>query len=203
MSSTASLAADDLGSAAQRDRRHRILQATIAIAAQGGFDAVQMRAVAEQADVALGTLYRYFPSKVHLLVSALGRQFENYQESGSRRPIPGDSAVERVSNLLGYNTRMLQKQPHLTEALTRAFMFADSSVSEEIHAVGLQMTRMVARAMHGDDFDETADISEDDLAITRVISDVWLSALVSWVTGRSTADEVRDHVELAVRLLLR
>lgn len=203
MSSTASLAADDLGSAAQRDRRHRILQATIAIAAQGGFDAVQMRAVAEQADVALGTLYRYFPSKVHLLVSALGRQFENYQESGSRRPIPGDSAVERVSNLLGYNTRMLQKEPHLTEALTRAFMFADSSVSEEIHAVGLQMTRMVARAMHGDDFDETADISEDDLAITRVISDVWLSALVSWVTGRSTADEVRDHVELAVRLLLR
>ena len=28
-----------------------------------------MRAVAERADVALGTLYRYFPSKIHLLVS--------------------------------------------------------------------------------------------------------------------------------------
>ena len=26
-----------------------------------------MRAVAESADVALGTLYRYFPSKIHLL----------------------------------------------------------------------------------------------------------------------------------------
>ncbi len=30
-----------------------------------------MRAVAEGAGVALGTLYRYFPSKVHLLVCAL------------------------------------------------------------------------------------------------------------------------------------
>ena len=30
-----------------------------------------MRAVADRADVALGTLYRYFPSKIHLLVSAL------------------------------------------------------------------------------------------------------------------------------------
>ena len=49
---------DNLGSAAQRDRRQRILDATLALASKGGFDAVQMRAVAERADVALGTLYR-------------------------------------------------------------------------------------------------------------------------------------------------
>ena len=76
MSSANSLTVEELGSAAQRDRRKRILDATIALASKGGFDAVQMRAVAEQADVALGTLYRYFPSKIHLLVSALGREFE-------------------------------------------------------------------------------------------------------------------------------
>ena len=64
---------DELGSAAQRDRRKRILDATIALASKGGFEAVQMRAVAEKADVALGTLYRYFPSKIHLLVSGLAR----------------------------------------------------------------------------------------------------------------------------------
>ena len=73
MSSANSLAVEDLGSAAQRDRRKRILDATYQLASEGGFDAVQMRAVADQADVALGTLYRYFPSKIHLLVSALGR----------------------------------------------------------------------------------------------------------------------------------
>jgi AcrR family transcriptional regulator len=83
VTSTNSLTADDLGSAAQRDRRKRILDATILLATRGGFDAVQMRAVAEQADVALGTLYRYFPSKIHLLVSALGREFEK-AEAASR-----------------------------------------------------------------------------------------------------------------------
>jgi hypothetical protein len=36
-----------------------------------------------------------------------------------------------------------------------------------------------------------------------VISDVWLSALVSWVTGRSSAEEVSEHIESAVRLVLR
>ncbi len=63
MSTANSLSAEDLGSAAQRDRRKRILDATIELASTGGFDAVQMRAVAERADVALGTLYRYFPRR--------------------------------------------------------------------------------------------------------------------------------------------
>lgn len=79
MSGVNALTHRDLGSAAQRDRRRRILDATIELASLGGFDAVQMRSVAERADVALGTLYRYFPSKIHLLVSALAREFEQAQ----------------------------------------------------------------------------------------------------------------------------
>src|SRR5687768_4008782 len=126
---------DEVGSAAQRERRKRILDATIALASKGGFDAVQMRAVAERADVALGTLYRYFPSKIHLLVSALARQFEETETSLVRKPIPGDTPAERVTFVLTRATRGLQREPHLTEALTRAFMFADSTVTGEIHVV--------------------------------------------------------------------
>src|SRR6185369_5678056 len=100
VSSANSLAVEDLGSAAQRERRKRILDATIALASKGGFDAVQMRAVAERADVALGTLYRYFPSKIHLLVSALGREFEQANAGVDRRSIPGDTAHERVMHVL-------------------------------------------------------------------------------------------------------
>ena len=148
ITSTNSLSVEDLGSAAQRDRRKRILDATIALAAQGGFDAVQMRGVAEQADVALGTLYRYFPSKIHLLVSALGREFERAEASLKDRPIDGDTAAERVITVLRRTTRGLQGDPHLTEALTRAFMFADASVATEIHTVGTLLTAMLTRAMH-------------------------------------------------------
>ena len=89
MATANSLTVEELGSDAQRDRRKRILDATVALASQGGFDAVQMRSVAEQADVALGTLYRYFPSKIHLLVSALGREFERAEADTRDRPIPG------------------------------------------------------------------------------------------------------------------
>jgi AcrR family transcriptional regulator len=194
-----SLSVDDLGSAAQRERRKRILDTTIALASKGGFDAVQMRAVAEQADVALGTLYRYFPSKIHLLVSALGREFEVAEAATREKPIPGETPHERVMYVLTRTTRGLQKDPHLTEALTRAFMFADASVQNEIHAVGMLLTSMLTRAMHPG----TTELSDEDVAIAKVIGDVWLSSLVGWVTGRTTADGVNKQMDVAVGLLLR
>ncbi len=49
--------------------------------------------------------------------------------------------------VLGRTTRSLQRDPNLTEALTRAFMFADASVANEIHAVGMLVTRMLMSAM--------------------------------------------------------
>lgn len=198
--SSNSLAAEDLGSAAQRDRRKRILDATIKLASQGGFDAVQMRAVAEQADVALGTLYRYFPSKIHLLVSALQREFERTDVILRERPVEGDTVAERVISVLKRTTRGMQSDAKLTEALTRAFMFADSSVAAEIHQVGMLLTSMLTRAMYPEGH---RDLTEEDVQIARVIGDVWLSALVGWVTGRTTAAETGQQIEIAVKLLLR
>jgi len=190
--------ADSAGSAAQRDRRKRILDATYDLAKDGGFDAVQMRAVAERADVALGTLYRYFPSKIHLLVSALDRQFEDAQAKLQAREIPGDTPAERVLYVLKRLTRGMQGDPKLTEALTRAFMFADASVSTEIHQVGRMLTATLTDAMH-----PGAEPGEEDVAIAKVIGDVWLAALVGWVTGRTSAGDVEKSLDVAARLLLR
>ncbi len=194
--------ATDLGSAAQRERRRRILDATYDLAAEGGFDAVQMRSVAESAEVALGTLYRYFPSKIHLLVATLDRQFADAAQRLNARAIPGDTAADRVLHVLQRMTRAMQGDPQLTEALTRAFMFADSSVADGIHSVGMSMTSIVTHAMHGSGPDDHV-VTDDDVAIARVIGDVWLCALVSWVNGRSTAAGTTAHLETAVRLVLR
>ncbi|HWN34518.1 MAG TPA: cholesterol catabolism transcriptional regulator KstR [Pseudonocardia sp.] len=190
------LTEEDLGSPAQRDRRKRILDATMALASKGGFDAVQMRAVAERADVALGTLYRYFPSKIHLLVTALIREFGRALERLERTPIPGETQAEGVLYVLSRNTRSLQRDPQLTEAMTRAFMFADTSVAAEVTEVGRLLERMLTAAMG------VEEPSEEDKAIARVIGDVWLSNLVAWVTHRASAEDVSNRLELTVRLLL-
>jgi AcrR family transcriptional regulator len=193
---------DDAGSAAQRERRRRILDATIDCGSQGGFEAVQMRAVAERAEVALGTLYRYFPSKIHLLVSALARELERADRDLEQRTVAGDTPHERVMSVLDRATRTLQRDPHLTEALTRAFVFADASVAAEINVVEHHVGRLLMRAM-ADPLTSDAPATEDSRAIAKVIGDVWLASLVQWVTGRSSASDVGRSLDVAVRLLLR
>jgi AcrR family transcriptional regulator len=190
------LSGDDLGSSAQRDRRKRILDATLALASKGGYEAVQMRTVAERADVALGTLYRYFPSKIHLLVSALARELERVQVRTERVAIPGDTPYDRLMFILSRITKGLQRDPQLTEAMTRAFMFADASAAAEVDAVGRLMDGMIARAM------TDGAPTDEQLAIARVISDVWLSNLVAWVTRRASATDVANRLELTIGLLL-
>ncbi len=187
----------DLGSAAQRERRKRILDATLILASKGGYDAVQMREVAERADVALGTLYRYFPSKIHLLVSALAREFEQTRQKLDKRPTPGGTPADRIIYVLNKVTKNMQREPLLTEAITRAFMFADPSAASEVNAVASLMEQMLTDAMH------EGEPTGDERAIARVIGDVWLSNLVAWVTRRASANDVSNQLELAARLLLR
>jgi TetR/AcrR family transcriptional regulator, cholesterol catabolism regulator len=111
--------------------------------------------------------------------------------------VPGDTPYERVLFVLGRLTRSMQRDPLLTEAMTRAFMFADPSAADEVNTVAKVMEDIFTKAMHD------GEPSADERAIARVIGDVWLSNLVAWVTRRASANDVASHLELAARLLLR
>ena len=183
---------------AQRARRARIIQATLALASRGGYEAVQMREVAERSEVALGTLYRYFPSKIHLLVSAMSFELERMRNRMQRKAIPGDTRLERVSYVLERTTRSLQRDPNLTEALVRAMMVADASVAAEVTAVRDQMTDLSMQGMRDDDAPH-----DDDAALANVLQDVWFARQIAWLGGRTDSDSVWDEIEQAIGLVLR
>ncbi|HEX8007159.1 MAG TPA: helix-turn-helix domain-containing protein, partial [Trebonia sp.] len=62
---------------AQHDRYERMLQAATAMLAVGGEERLQMKELAERADVSLATLYRYFPSKDHVMLAITYSRYEN------------------------------------------------------------------------------------------------------------------------------
>src|SRR5437763_5036112 len=109
----------------QAARRQRVIEAAMALATEGGYDAVQMRDVAAQADVALGTLYRYFPSKDHLLLAALEEWAEDLRERLAQRPVAGATAAERVATVLRRASRALEREPRLSAALVTALSSPD------------------------------------------------------------------------------
>ncbi|HET6858007.1 MAG TPA: TetR family transcriptional regulator [Streptomyces sp.] len=180
----------------QEARRRRILHTSAQLASRGGFDAVQMREVAESAGVALGTLYRYFPSKVHLLVATMQDQLQHLHTTLRKRPPAGQDAAERVSETLMRAFRALQREPHLADAMVRALTFADRSVSPEVDTVSRQTTAIILEAMALE-----AVPTPEQLSAVRVIEHTWHSALITWLSGRASIAQVKIDIEMVCRLI--
>ncbi|MEU0475636.1 TetR family transcriptional regulator [Streptomyces olivaceus] len=180
----------------QRERRRRILRATARLAGRGGYEAVQMREVAESSQVALGTLYRYFPSKVHLLVATMQDRLERLHDTLRESPPTGETAADRVAQTLMRAFGALQREPRLAEAMTRALTFADRGVSPEVDQVSRETTAIVLDAMGGPE-----DPTPEQLSAVRVIEHTWLSTLITWLAGRTSLDQVRVDIETVCRLL--
>ncbi|MFJ2769868.1 TetR family transcriptional regulator [Streptomyces sp. NPDC087300] len=180
----------------QEARRRRILHASAQLASRGGFDAVQMREVAEAAGVALGTLYRYFPSKVHLLVATMQDQLQHMHTTIRKRPPAGETPAERVAETLMRAFRALQREPHLADAMVRALTFADRSVSPEVDTVSRLTTAIILDAMGLTDAP-----TAQQLSAVRVIEHTWHSALITWLSGRASIAQVKIDIETVCRLI--
>ncbi|MFL6238460.1 MAG: TetR family transcriptional regulator [Actinomycetes bacterium] len=183
---------------AQRERRRRILRAAAELATEGGFDAVQMREVAERADVALGTLYRYFPSKIHLLVSVLADEMDELHDRLKAASAGPESPADRVFAVLQRAVRALGRNPSLYGAVVRAMMFGDESTTAENAVVSSRMEAIITRAMtYG-----VGEPTDHDVAVARLIGKIWLADILSWLAGRSDVKEMESDLELAVHLLV-
>ncbi|MGW3678448.1 TetR family transcriptional regulator [Streptomyces prasinus] len=179
----------------QEARRRRILRASARLAGRGGFDAVQMREVAESSQVALGTLYRYFPSKIHLLVATMQDQLEHMHATLRKEPPTGETAAERVAETLMRAFRFLQREPQLADAMVRALTFADRGVSPEVDQVSRQTTAIILDSM------SLEDPTPEQLSAVRVIEHTWHSALITWLSGRASIAQVKVDIETVCRLI--
>ena len=179
----------------QAARRERVIAAANDLASEGGYEAVQMRDVAAKADVALGTLYRYFPSKDHLLIAALAEQVSTLQTRLAQKPPRGTSAADRVVDVLRRASRALEREPRLTAALVTALSSADPSVAEAKQEVNDILGSVIAGAVDHDALAQSEDV-------VRVLGHVWFAALVSWVGGMAPTGQMGDDLEITARLIL-
>jgi len=180
----------------QHERRERILNTTVELASAGGYEAVQMRDVAARADVALGTLYRYFASKDHLLAAAWAYWAAQLEPRITARPLRGETMAERASDFFRRATRGFERNPRLGAAVLATMSSTDPNVVEPQH----QGSELIGRILMG--------IMEPLPAATArgiriVLSHVWYSALLTWVRrGQTDMAEVYSVLDEACHLLL-
>lgn len=180
----------------QAERRRRVLVAAAELAADGGYDAVQMRDVAARAGVALGTVYRYFSSKDVLLAEVLvewSLELEGRVESAGP---PGDTAADRMVSVVRAGFDLVAGSPRLAAAVLRALVAGGREVARSQGQVG-QVLERVALGAFPPGFDERT-----ARTAARVLGHQWFAVLVAWASGWVDAAEAMARMEEAVHLLL-
>jgi TetR/AcrR family transcriptional regulator, cholesterol catabolism regulator len=180
---------------AQRGRRERILEcATEALSA--GDDALQMKELAQQADVSLATLYRYFPAKDHVLLAVTLSRYQRALTRVQAQAPRGGTVRQRVTGHLLREFGAGQREPRLTAALSRAVSETSRSYSaaiEQIEGVHLQIIRHVAAA--------GAPLSTRHDAMLPVVVDVFSAAVRRWLAGVFSPAQARFEIRLGCCLL--
>jgi AcrR family transcriptional regulator len=178
----------------QTARRDRIIQAALELAKDREFDKVQMRDIAASADVALGTVYRYFPSKDLLLANVFEAWCEGYW-ARLDRPTVGVSNATRLIEISMRSVEAYEREPRLLMLSTTLGMSPDPTVKECLDRVRDQAHGFLLRNIDGIPQREAAAIADILLAVTG-------SKLHLWQAGRMPVELVYSEVEQCVWLLL-
>jgi AcrR family transcriptional regulator len=173
-----------------------MLQVATAMLASGGEDALQMKELAERAVVSLATLYRYFPSKDHLLLAIARGRYESALRRVAGEQPRGDTVQERVTGHLLREFRAEQRDQRLTAALVRVVTDTRpeyQQVIAEIQQIHMRVLEHVA----------TAGGPVDAVLRRRllIVLDVLGAATGRWLAGVSSAAEARFEIRVGCYLL--
>ncbi len=190
-------------SRSQTQRRRRIVQTAAALAVRGGVEAMQMRSVAERAGVALGTLYRYFPSKMDLVVAVVTEELDLLEGGIVRRPPTADTPAERAVDVLLRATRGLMREPELADALVRSLIMAEVKIELDARISDL-VWRVATGNLEGAEEEDSTEVDRDSTGYVLVgsLTSVWIFELVEVLKGRRDVDEVERRLQTAAERLL-
>lgn len=188
----------------QLARRQKLTDAVIELVSEIGPENVQMREVAERSGVALGTAYRYFSSKDHLLAAAItewqrrltDRVLAELARSGGRGTAnKAGGACERALAFVQRELRAFQRHPNFARLVSQMNASADPFASEALAELAVANEAVMDALLDG----VPAEVSRP----ARVaINSTLTLGLNAWTTGRSTFAEVVRNTEEVTRLVL-
>lgn len=183
-------------SAIRQQRRSRIVAAALDSATHG-YDAVHIRLVAHRAGVATSTVYQYFSSKDHLLVACLDEMIAAWELGVRAEARQIGDPYRRLLHVADTIMQALGSAPLLADAVTRAYLSADSAASASADQVRNKLSQMMTAALV-----ETC-ATDQHAEIGDLIADLCLANMLALVQGRATAVEARHRLERMITVLSR
>ncbi|TFC16409.1 TetR/AcrR family transcriptional regulator [Cryobacterium sp. MDB2-10] len=120
-----------------QDKQLRIFAAAAALFAERGFDSVGTQEIAERADVAVGTVFRYASSKAELLLMVYNGELRDAINTGVRAAAVAADPVESVNALVQAVLESSACNPATVVAYQRELLFG--SATDEHRTAGLAL----------------------------------------------------------------
>ena len=178
----------------QRARRQRIIDAAGRLMCTTDYEKIQVKDVADEAEVALGTLYRYFHTKDHLFACALQSWSQRFGDHGELRP--GGTTEDRVKAIYRRAARAFERQPRAYNVV----MQIQSSTDPHTREVWLEFARHQSSAF-GLALASSRLSADKKADVTAVMSAVLDENLRSWQLGRQPLDAVYTAIDRAAELI--
>jgi AcrR family transcriptional regulator len=191
-----------------QDKRLRIFDAAAALFAERAYDAVGTQEIAERADVAAGTVFRYASSKAELLLMVYNRELRDAIDLGARAAAAHANPVDAVDALVQAVLASSRRSPANVVAYQRELLFGPAA--DEYRTAGLALVDELERAIasrlvtaaRSAQVDEATTLREAQRAARTVFA-----ALSLLLAGPSTgahpeadpAEELRGQVAQIVR----
>jgi TetR/AcrR family transcriptional regulator, cholesterol catabolism regulator len=179
----------------------RILEATLELAAAGGYDAVKQRDVAMKSKVALATVYTRFASKDILLAAALELDNRRWMPELHKLQLRGRTPLARVTKLFEHMTGIWLRRPHLARAALRSTTTGDNQAMLRMMIAQQRINLVIVDALRGPKH-APALKNEPALRVATVLTMVWFSNLTAWAAGIIDEKMVVDIVQHAADMLL-
>jgi AcrR family transcriptional regulator len=178
---------------AQRARYRRILDVATMLVTNGGEDALQMSDLPALADVSLATLYRYFPSKQHLVFAIIEEHLESVLARTHPRGSASSSVRQRAAEHLLRGFHVDQKLPQFGAVVRHLTSMADPYLAAQRERIGRLHYEIVLRSV--------GPMSPQQREIINVIIVAADAAVRHWMAGIMTPDEVRFQILSVCRML--
>ncbi|WP_030326408.1 TetR/AcrR family transcriptional regulator [Streptomyces sp. NRRL B-3229] len=180
-------------------RRVRILRAASELAARDGLAGVQMQDVAKEARVALGTLYRYFPSKPYLFTAVLEWHIETILDGHAEESVAdgtADRATEAADTLVELMVKLLDSPLLASAAALSAFSEYSAMIPTRFDILDSCLGRTLLRVLG------VREAGEQDRSVVRLLIYSWWGLFVAMLTEEITAPQAESDLRLAARLIL-
>ncbi|MBC7304064.1 MAG: TetR/AcrR family transcriptional regulator [Nocardia sp.] len=173
-----------------------MLTAAAELATEKELARVQMHEVAKRSGVAIGTLYRYFPSKTHLFVAVMVDQIDQIAVHRAMGLPVATCGRDAVYDVLVRATRALLRRPLLATAMIQSNGSANAATVPDVAKVdrGFRMIMMDAAGIENP--------TEDDHTAIRLLMQLWFGVIQSCLNSRISIPDAESDIRTACDLLL-